>query len=148
MTKKQRKIEDYIIDIKLFKSNKLSIDQSIAFFAGLSYEMVLNRELFPHNSDLEIFITEFYLKYNEKEEDQYFKPYLYKSRTQLGARLTRNILDKFDYTTVKVISNNVEKMLISMAPSKENTSLITPQSSFNSKISTWLEAISENDANV
>lgn len=138
----QRNPEDFISDLKFFKSNKLSVNQSVAFFAGLSFELILNKKIFPRNADLEIFLNEVYLKHNKKPEDQTFKQYLYKSRTQLGARLTRNILDEFDYVIVKKISNDIEEILLAMFPEMIKSNTIKYNSSFSKGINSWINAIS------
>lgn len=137
----QRHPNDFISDLKFFRSNKLSVNQSVTFFAGLSFELILNKKIFTRNSDLEIFINEVYLKHNSDPDKQTFKPYLYKSRTQLGARLTRNILDDFDYTIVKQISNEIEEILITMSPENGKTNKSINNDSFSNNIASWLNVI-------
>lgn len=141
--KTQREPKDFIADLKFFRSNKISIDQSVAFFAGLSYELILNTKIFPRNSDLKPFINEVYLTHDTTDKE--FREYLYASRTLLGARLTRNILDNFDYLIVKEISKDIEYILLEnfMDDEKNNKNTHKKDNDFSKNIASWLGAISK-----
>lgn len=143
MVSQKRNPNDFIVSFGLFRSDKLSVEQSITFFAGLSFELILDKNIFPKNSDLETFVTEVYLTSHNSTSGIVFKPYLYKSRTLLGARLTRVILDNFDYTTMKHISYEIERILLAMFPELKKSSGSKTKNTFNKNITDWITAISE-----
>lgn len=90
--------------LKVVTSNKIDADQSIIYFAGTIYSILLNREIFKRNSDLKNFIYNIFLKPLNYEQ---YKDYVYKSRTLLGARLYRYILENVNYTLTLEISNEL-----------------------------------------
>lgn len=90
--------------LNLINSNKLNSDESLIYFAGILYSIILNRAIFYKNMDLKLFINEFILIPTNKEQ---FRPYVYKSRTLLGSRVYRTIVEDFDYSLVREISKKL-----------------------------------------
>ena len=90
--------------LKVVTGNKLDADQSVIYFSGIIYSIILNREVFKKNSDLKDFVYNIFLK---PLHDEQYKDYLYKSRTLLGSRLSRYILENISYTLTVEISNKL-----------------------------------------
>ncbi|PGO26294.1 hypothetical protein CN982_18325 [Bacillus cereus] len=103
-----RNIEDIKSDLKLIKSNKLGSYQGKLLFMGLTYEILQNTDLFPHNTDLKEFIENIYGTHFLEETD--FKEYLYRSRTLLGSRLIKQLLFE-DYDKILKIASDLSYYL-------------------------------------
>lgn len=103
-----RNIEDIRSDLKLIKSNKLGSYQGRLLFMGLTYEILQNTDLFPHNTDLKEFIENIYGTHFLGETD--FKEYLYRSRTLLGSRLIKQLLFE-DYDKILKIASDLNYYL-------------------------------------
>ena len=102
---KNREIKDIINDLLFIISNKLSLMQSKLLFMGITYEIVLRKDLFPRNKDLKDFIEEVYIKRFSNKKT--FKDYLYRSRTLLSSSLLRKIYLELDYSEVTEIINEL-----------------------------------------
>ncbi|WP_270310873.1 hypothetical protein [Weissella cibaria] len=134
-----RKSEDLLEGISFIMSNKVKTVLVPSLFSGLIYEIILNKNIIHLNSDLPEFInTKFLSTFNsgKKSENQVspYKDYLFKSRTNLAARLSRLIIEEFSYDDVRkqadwlseYISNADDSMIQKSefgSKSKKNTDL-------------------------
>lgn len=109
MNKENRNLNDIKYDLKIIMGNKLSIYQSKLLFMGIMYEIILNKELFPRNSQLDTFINEHLLKYLKRKSK--FKGYLFKSRTILAATIQREIYNNLDYNDIINLVDEIYKIL-------------------------------------
>lgn len=96
-------------DLYFVTSNKLSSNQSILMFIGLTLEIVLRKDLFNRNSELKNFVEDLYISKTEKKQP--FRDYLYLSRTLLASRLNRLVLEELTYTDIIDICRKIEKIL-------------------------------------
>lgn len=108
MSRKQRSLEEINSDLKLIISNKLSIHQSKLLFMGIIYEIILNKELFPKNSDLKEFINKKILKYLNRNEG--YKDYVFKTRVGILSKIQKEIYDNLDYDSILEIVNELYSM--------------------------------------
>lgn len=109
----ERHLEQIKNDIKIITTNKLSVLQSKLLFMGITYEIILRKDLFPQNEDLKKFINNIYI---ENFEDKIpFRDYLYDSRTMLGARIQKKILSDLSYEQITTMVNKIYNLL----PSKD-----------------------------
>lgn len=104
-----RELCDIKNDVKIILSNKLSISQSKLLFMGITYEIILRKDLFPKNSNLKLFINNVYFKQFKNKET--FRDYLFASRTILGARLLRKIKNELDYDNIIIIVKSLLQLL-------------------------------------
>lgn len=100
---KLRQSEDIISTLKLIQTSKLSISQSTMLLSGIVYALVLDREIFKRNADLNDFTLKIFKQWLPNQEQ--FRPYVFRSRTILGSKLSRIILEKFDYESTKTVSS-------------------------------------------
>ena len=135
---KNREIKDIINDLLFIISNKLSLMQSKLLFMGITYEIVLRKDLFPRNKDLKDFIEEVYIKRFSNKKT--FKDYLYRSRTLLSSSLLRKIYLELDYSEVTEIINELIEIIqgntIEDKSSKSNKS-----KDMNDYITEWMKSI-------
>ena len=136
MIKLNRPLEQVRKDIQLILSNKLNSNQSLLLFLGITLEILLRKDLFKRNSDLQSFIEAMYIPRTKKREP--FKEYLYLSRTQLSARLNRVIIEELDYSDVIAIS----KKLVEILPS-ENINKKPSYKSPNDVVTEWMNFINK-----
>lgn len=108
MDNKENYAENIIKDLSILKSNKLNSNESIIYFSGIIYSIILNKKMFKKNEELKEFIYDVFL--NPMGMKQY-KEYLYKNRTLLGSRVSRHILDKFNYTDTIKLSKIISKYI-------------------------------------
>ncbi|HJG15561.1 MAG TPA: hypothetical protein K8V06_05405 [Ligilactobacillus salivarius] len=83
--------------LSLLDGNKLNSEESTIFFAGFFYSLILNKTIFKNNKDIIEFLNSNYI---EPLKLPPFKQYLYKSRTLLGSRVSRYILEKISYSNL------------------------------------------------
>ncbi|KEI87528.1 MULTISPECIES: hypothetical protein [Clostridium] len=120
MNNKDRSIEEIKNDIKIVSSNKLSVSQSKMLFIGFVYEIILNKNIFPKNSNLKKFINDELKEYLNR--DIGFKDYLFASRTLLAARIQKELYYSLDY-----------KKMIELAELIDNKLLISEEKKYNNK---------------
>jgi len=108
MNREERKLNEIKKDLKLITSNKLSMSQSKLLFMGITYEIILRKDLFPKNEDLRGFINNVFVE-NFKEKIP-FKDYLYKSRTLLAARVQRKIYSDLEYNKIADMVHELYKI--------------------------------------
>ncbi|QGG51433.1 hypothetical protein [Lysinibacillus pakistanensis] len=135
-----RPLEQLNKDIQLILSNKLNSSQSFLLFLGITLEILLRKDLFKKNSDLQSFIEVLYIPKTKKREP--FKEYLYLSRTQLAARLNRIIIEELNYSDIIDIS----KKLLELLPS-ENTTRKGQNTSQDDAVSEWMNFLDKKGAN-
>lgn len=120
-----RSLKEIKEDIKIISGNKLSMSQSKLLFMALSFEMILRKDLFPKKSNLKVFIENVYEKCFDN--GNFFKDYLYSSRTILAARLEKKIQTELAYQDILKIVGELYKILpsdeIKIKNKKNNTSL-------------------------
>lgn len=100
---KLRQSEDIVSTLKLIQTPKLSIAQSTMLLSGIVYALILDREIFKHNIDLKDFTLKIFKQWLPNQEQ--FRPYVFRSRTLLGSKLSRIILESFDYESTKAVSS-------------------------------------------
>lgn len=104
-----RNLNDIKYDLKVIRGNKLSISQSKLLFMGIMYEIILNKELFPRNIQLNEFVNEHLLQYLKRNKK--FKNYIFKSRTLLAATIQREIYNNLDYNDIIYIIDEIDAIL-------------------------------------
>lgn len=139
MVDKDRQLIQIKDDIKIISSNKLSMSQSKLLFMGITFEIILRKDLFPKNSNLKAFINNLYLKYFIDKEP--FKEYIYVSRTILGARVQRKIKSDLNYNQIIQIVNELYNML----PNDDINKNKGNKKNGNKDISEWMNFIGEKD---
>ncbi|QCZ53535.1 hypothetical protein UCCLBBS449_1672 [Levilactobacillus brevis] len=125
--------------IEILQSNKLNSIQSLALFSGFSYQIILDKNLFTHNKDLEGFINAVYL---DPHRINHYRPYLYSSRTLLGARLSKLIILNFSPDDIALallkIINIFEDVFGSTWLSQKRTRKID-ESYIDASLSAWIK---------
>ncbi|MFD0897355.1 hypothetical protein [Loigolactobacillus binensis] len=110
MTENSNYVKKIIKQVDILQSNKLDSEESINYFTGFMYSLILDKTVFKRNDELPDFIFNFFLK---PFGSMQYKDYVYKSRTLLGARVCRHIIDDFNYSDTvklsKIILNYLEK---------------------------------------
>lgn len=142
MYKKDRELKDIRADLDFITSNKLSLTQSKLLFMGITYEIILRKDLFPQNEKLKPFIEEVYVvRFADKEP---FKDYLYDSRTLLSSRIQRKIFSDLSYADIIEITNIINNIL------QKNLTKENNKRNKNKKIKTnddyaieWMKSISD-----
>ena len=119
--------------LKVIMRKKLDADQSIIYFAGIVYSILLNRNIFTRNDDLKEFVYDIFLKPLGMPQ---YKDYLYKSRTLLGSRLYRYIIENINYTLTIKISN--ELMTFFKKDDKEENQTRKSTNEIAVELSKWL----------
>lgn len=121
--------------LKIISSNKLNTDQSLIYFAGTIYSILLNRKVYKRNTDLQSFVKDYILTPIQEEQ---FKKYVYLSRTLLGSRVYRLIIEKYSYSLVIETSKKLFDYF--EAPSKEYSKKPkTNSKNIASELSGWLK---------
>lgn len=121
--------------LKIINGNKLNADQSLIYFAGTIYSILLNRKVYKKNIDLQSFVKDYILDPIEEEQ---FKKYVYLSRTLLGSRVYRLIIEKYSYSLVIETSKRLFKYF--ETPSKEYDKKVKISSkNIASELSGWLK---------
>lgn len=140
-----RNPKQLINDLKFVTSSKVTIDQAPAFFAGLVYEIILNKTTVPLNRDLPRIIEEFILTparatpsvKNSNKTLPVFKEYIFKSRTAVAAKTSRMILEQFEFDAVLEASVALIQYIESIDFSPEPTKK-TPSGGLSDELSHWL----------
>ncbi|WP_270621873.1 hypothetical protein [Weissella viridescens] len=104
---KSEKLTGLIDGVHFILSNKVKVNIAPAMFAGIVYEIILNKQIIPKNADLPSFINEnFIYTFNKTNENNidYFKEYVFKSRTAVAARISRLIIEKFSTEDIRITS--------------------------------------------
>lgn len=129
--------DDIISTTKLLLSSKLSSNQSTMLLSSLMYSIILSTDIFRRNIDIEPFLLKIF---NEWLPDhQQFRPYVYKSRTLLGSKVSRIILESFDYDATTVLT---KKLMQAFAPnSNQKPSQGKNRNSLESSVTSWLSAL-------
>ena len=140
MSSEKRELKDIKYDLKIIMSNKLSISQSKLLLMGIIYEIILNKELFPRNSQLKEFINEHLINYLNKEVG--FKDYLFKTRTVLAAMIQKEIYINLSYNDVMNLVEEIYKILPDSIESKNKKE---SRKDTNKAISEWLNFLNEKD---
>ena len=136
MTSDKDYIQKVIKQFKLITGNKLNSEETINYFNGCMYALILNKTIFKRNDDLPSFIYTLFLK---PFNNQQYKDYVYKSRTLLGARACRHINDDLNYSEVVPLSKAVISYLeenFSLENKKENAQRLN---SIADELSGWLK---------
>lgn len=111
MNNEKRELYDIKNDLKMIKSNKLSISQSKFLFMGIIYEILFNKDLFPKNKDLKDFVNnQLLILFNQNEP---YKDYIFKTRTTLASKIQRYIYLNLEYNLMIDIVNELDKILFS-----------------------------------
>ena len=123
--------------LRIINSNKLDSEQSLIYFAGVIYSILLNRKIYKRNIDLQSFVKDFILTPIEEEQ---FKKYVYLSRTLLGSRVYRLIIENYSYPLVIETSNklfNYFKVSTKQYSKKQKSK--TGSQNIASELSGWLK---------
>ena len=129
--------EDIEKQLKLVQSNKLDSSQAISLFIGFVGRLILKKETFRYNSDLEPFILEVLLKPFGKEQ---FRPYVYKSRTILTSRVLRLLEEKLTLTSTLTMAKKIQLILVPSGDYRENKEPIS-QSFLDKALDAWMSSI-------
>ena len=121
--------------LKIISSNKLSADQSLIYFAGTIYSILLNRKVYKRNADLQSFVKNFILAPIKEEQ---FKKYVYLSRTLLGSRVYRLIIEKYSYSLVIETSKIIFDYFKTYSK-EENKESKSSSKDIASELSGWLK---------
>ncbi|VDG23720.1 hypothetical protein [Lactiplantibacillus mudanjiangensis] len=136
MSNEKDYIKEIIKQFKIINSNKLNSEETINYFNGCVYALILNKTVFRRNDDLPSFVYGLFLKPFDTEQ---YKQYVYKSRTLLGARVCRHINDDLNYSQVVPLSKAVISYLektFSLEQKKEDTQRLN---SIADELSGWLK---------
>lgn len=134
-----RSIEELRQDFQLVSSNRFSSYQSKIFFIGVTIDLLLNTEIFKKNIELKPFVEKYYIS-NIIEED-FFKEYLYDSRTLLVARLSRLIFEKMNYPVIANISNDI----LAFLPESHNKKKKGKSDDLNKGMDEWLDYLGDKE---
>jgi hypothetical protein len=135
---KERSLQKIKKDLAIISSNKLSPSQSILLFMGLTFEILMRKDLFAKNIDLKEFVEKFYIEKTEKKEP--FKDYLYVSRTLLASRLNKLIIKELNYTKILDICRDIQSIL----PSEQDTRKNKPSKSQDEDVTEWMNFLERN----
>lgn len=136
----ERPLKQIKEDIKIISSNKLSITQSKLLFIGITYELILRKDLFPKNENLKTFIDNIYVKRFKDQER--FKDYLYYARTILASRVQKKIMSDLDYNQILEIVSELYDILPEDDINKNRTN---KKGSNNDAIIEWMNFIKNRD---
>lgn len=140
--KKEDKINtlnNFKSQLSLLESNKLNSKESTIYFAGFFYSLILNKKVFKNNKDINAFLDSVYLKPLKLSP---FKSYLYRSRTLLGSRVSRYILEKATYSNIielrKLTMDYLDNQL-GKNKNKEDKKTKKTMSNLMDELSGWLK---------
>jgi hypothetical protein len=129
--------EEIAKQLQLIQSNSLDSSQAISLFIGFVGRLILKTDTFKHNSDLEPFILEVFLKPFSKEQ---FRPYVYRSRTLLTSRVLRLLSDNLTLTTTLKIATRIESILVPKTNTRGAKGHIS-QSFIDKALDSWMSSI-------
>lgn len=128
-------------DLQLITSSKLSSSQSTIMLLGVLYDFILRKDIFPKNENLKEFIESYFVPLTIEKTN--YKDYLYTSRTLLGSRLCRTVLNEFQYDDIIKLSDSIEKYLPTKYDNKKrNTS---NASKIDKATNDWMNYISKDN---
>lgn len=132
--------EEIFDSLKLIKSNKLNSSQTIEYFSGFTYKILLDKDIFPNNDDLKEFIMSVYLKRIKADQ---FKDYVYRSRTLLASRLVRKILENYNFNITLEASDQLMSIFNNIYHFEENkeSKHRTKQSTIDDSLVSWMNKI-------
>ncbi|HEK9101991.1 TPA: hypothetical protein SUB30_003391 [Bacillus pseudomycoides] len=133
----ERTLELIRNDLKIITSNKLNTSQSKLLLIGITYEILLRKDLFPKNSDLKKFVQVVFV--DPLEDVKPFKDYLFVSRTLLSSRISKIILSKFNYNNVMKTVDKLNSMLPQQNNDNKNSSRSTEEN-----MNEWVEFLRGN----
>lgn len=141
MNNEKRELYDIKNDLKMIKSNKLSISQSKFLFMGIIYEILFNKDLFPKNKDLKDFVNnQLLILFNQNEP---YKDYIFKTRTTLASKIQRYIYLNLEYNSMIDIVNELDKILFSdMNPIEGSKAKIKDA---NNDLDEWMNFFNKKD---
>lgn len=141
MNNEKRELYDIKNDLKIIKSNKLSISQSKFLFMGIIYEILFNKELFPKNKDLKDFVNnQLLILFNQNEP---YKDYIFKTRTTLASKIQRYIYLHLEYSSILDIVNEIDKILFADITSTENHKSKVKDT--NNDLDEWMDFLNKKD---
>lgn len=92
--KTEDKNRDFIKELSMINKNKFTLEQTKSLYLGLLYQLILSKEVFKRNRDLEDFLLSVYKKkYND---------YLFNSRPYLASRVLKDISDEYDFLKMSI----------------------------------------------
>ncbi|HFR4184934.1 TPA: hypothetical protein ACHVKG_001705 [Bacillus cereus] len=92
--KTEDKNRDYIKELSTINKNKFTVEQTKSLYLGLLYQLILSKEVFKRNRDLEDFLLSvFKKKYND---------YLFNSRPYLASRVLKDISEEYDFLKMSI----------------------------------------------
>lgn len=147
--KNQRDTKIILNDLSFVISSRISMQQAKPFFAGLLYEIILNKEIIAYNKQLPHFVNDIIIstanltanQNGEYTDIPFLKPYIFSSRTNVAARISRIIIEKFDYNAVVAINEAISNYI--KENSVENLKKLKPTNSSSSlikELDNWLGA--------
>lgn len=124
-------------DLEVLFSNKLNSEESKIYFSGFLYTLILNKKMFHKNEELKDFLYEVFLKPFNIEQ---YRDYLYKSRTLLGSRVSRHIIEHFTYSETIAATKMVSKYIIQKynLDSNGKSSKNKPSKNIADELSKWI----------
>ncbi|EJQ54794.1 hypothetical protein IEI_01263 [Bacillus wiedmannii] len=134
----ERTLELIRNDLKIITSNKLNTSQSKLLLIGVTYEILLRKDLFPKNSDLKKFVQLVFVEPIEGVKP--FKEYLFVSRTLLSSRISKIILSQFSYNNVMKTVDKLNAML----PQQNNENKYSTRNTEQS-MNEWVEFLRGNE---
>lgn len=141
MNYEERTLNQIKDDIKIITTNKLSTSQSKLLFMGITYEIILRKDLFPKNSDLKAFINKIFMKYFHDKIN--FRDYLYFSRTLLASRIQKEIQIRLEYNQIIDIVHEIYNIL----PGDDSKKIVSSKNISNIEMEDWMNFIREKDRN-
>lgn len=129
--------------LDLIKSSKLNSSQTIEYYIGFVYRLILDKKIFPNNPDLKEFIYTIFLEPNDLIQ---FKDYVYKSRTLLGARTCRMISENFTFTDILNQVDNINNIFVRIYNVKtSNSNAHKSVKAMDNALENWMNKLRDND---
>ncbi|WOV85013.1 hypothetical protein PGH26_03535 [Sporosarcina jeotgali] len=129
--------KDFIKEFSVINKNKFSLQQTKSLYLGLIYELILDKEVFQKNIELNYFISEvFDIEYSE---------YLFKARPYLASRLLKDLINKYEDLnisySVKRISTYLDRMEFVQ---RKDTDPKNKSNKLEDDVIGWVSSISKN----
>lgn len=148
---KSKEMTELIDGVHFILSNKVKVNIAPAMFSGIVYEIILNKQIIKTNADLPSFINDKFIatfnKTNHADID-YFKEYIFKSRTSVAARISRLIIETFTTEDIRITSEwlipYIEEIHMSLPDSLVETDLRTIHNKriakdLNNELVSWIK---------
>lgn len=129
MTKLPQEISKGILRLKNYKGN-------ISDIIGLNCIIILSKDIFTENQDIEFYTREVF------EKD--YLPYLFKSRTLLLARTTRDIYN-YDDKEKNILTERIYSFFESDLKDNRKMSGNRKTNNANENMRKWIRALDQND---